>query len=101
MAKKADAGGGMSKADMVREALRTLGNAGPKDIQAHISDKYGVTISTTMISSYKSSILRKQGGGGRGAGDATVGVKDLTLLRGLINRVGASQVQTLVKVLSK
>jgi hypothetical protein len=100
MAKKGDAGG-LSKADMVREALRTLGNASPKDIQAHISGKYGVTISPTMISSYKSSILRKQGGGGGRGGDATVGVKDLTLLRGLIDRVGASQVQTLVKVLSK
>jgi hypothetical protein len=38
------------------------------------------------------------GGGGAGA---TVGVKDVALLRDLIDRVGAAQLQTLIKVLSK
>lgn len=96
----------ISKMDMVRQAIDTLGgDAKPKALQQHIKDEHGVEINTTMISSYKSSIGRKEGGtagGGRGASvDATVGVRDLSALRDLIDRVGAPQLQALIKVLAR
>ncbi|MFO0850588.1 MAG: hypothetical protein U0871_18830 [Gemmataceae bacterium] len=96
----------VSKMDMVRQAIDVLGaDAKPKQLQQHIKGEHGVEIGTTMISSYKSSIGRKQGGaigGGRGiAGDATVGVRDLSALRDLIDRVGAPQLQALIKVLAR
>jgi hypothetical protein len=98
----AKAKGGVSKADMIREAMRELGDAAPKDMQRYIADKYKTTISTTMISSYKSNFNRKQGGGGRrGSAEGAIGVKDLTVLRELIDRVGAPQLQSVIKVLTK
>ena len=101
---KADPAGGVSKVKMVTGAIDELGDVNPKELQAYISQKYGVEIGTTMISSYKSNILRKRGGsgGGRGgSGGGNVGVRDIALIRELIDRVGANQLQTLVKVLSK
>ena len=90
----------VSKADMIRDAMKELGNAAPKDMQRYIADKYKVSISTTMISSYKSNFSRKQGGRG-GAVEGAIGVKDLTVLRELIDRVGAPQLQSVIKVLAK
>jgi hypothetical protein len=101
---KADTGNGPSKMKMVETAMEELGNASPKDLQAFIQQKHGVEIPTTMISSYKSNILKRTGGrvGGKAGGAAgSVGVRDVALLRELIDRVGASQLQTLIKVLSK
>lgn len=98
----AKAKSGVSKADMIREAMRELGDAAPKDMQRYIADKYKATISTTMISSYKSNFNRKQGGGGRRASaEGAIGVKDLTVLREMIDRVGAPQLQSVIKVLTK
>jgi hypothetical protein len=98
----AKAKGDISKADMIRDAMREMPSAAPKDMQRYIADKYKVAITTTMISSYKSNFNRKGGGGGRGtsAGGA-IGVKDLTVLRDLIDRVGAPQLQSVIKVLAK
>jgi hypothetical protein len=101
---KADAGGGMSKMKMVTQALQDVRDGSPKDLQAYIKEKFGTDIATGMISSYKSNILRKQGGGrgGRGSGgDAQVGVRDLTAIQELIGRYGAAGLTNLVKVLSR
>ena len=102
---KADAGGGMSKMKMVTQALQDVRDGSPKDLQAYIKEKFGTDISTTMISSYKSNILKKQGGGGgrggRGGGDSQVGVRDLTTIQDLIDRYGATGLTNLVKVLSR
>ena len=93
---------GPSKADMIRDAMREMRGAPPKEMQRYIADKYKTTISTTMISSYKSNFNRKSGGGGRGgSAEGTIGVKDLTVLRELIDRVGASQLKSVIKVLTK
>jgi hypothetical protein len=98
----ARAKGDVSKADMIRDAMRQLPDAAPKDMQRYIADKYKTTISTTMISSYKSNFNRKSGRGGRGgAGDGAIGVRDLTVLREMIDRVGAPQLQSVIKVLTK
>ncbi|OWK43329.1 hypothetical protein FRUB_02928 [Fimbriiglobus ruber] len=87
---------------MVEQALSEKGDISPKELQSHIHEKHGVEIPTTMISSYKSNILRKQGGSTKAGGaDASVGVRDITQLRDLIDRVGANQLQSLIKVLSK
>lgn len=99
--------GGTSKMQMVSSALQELGaDAAPKEIQSHVSGRHGVELSTTMISSYKSNILKKQGGGGRRGGTTGgpgggVGLKDLTTLRELIDRVGAAELQQLIKVLAR
>jgi hypothetical protein len=98
----AKAKGDVSKADMIRDAMRQLPDAPPKEMQRYIADKYKMTISTTMISSYKSSFNRKSGRGGRGgSSEGAIGVKDLTTLRELIDRVGASQLKSVIKVLTK
>lgn len=95
--------GAMSKMKMVTQALQDRRDASPKDLQAYVKEKYGVDISTTMISSYKSNILRKQGGGGRGGsgGDGHVGVRDLTVVQGLIDRYGVGGLNNLIKILSR
>ena len=99
---KADAGG-MSKMKMVTQALQDVRDGSPKELQAYIKEKFGTDIPTAMISSYKSNILRKQGGGrgGRGGGDSQVGVRDLTAIQDLIGRYGAAGLTNLVKVLSR
>ena len=103
---KAEAGGGMSKMKMVTQALQDVRDGSPKDLQSYIKEKFGTDIPTTMISSYKSNILKKQGGGGGrggggGGGDAQVGVRDLTAIQDLIDRYGAAGLTNLVKVLSR
>lgn len=95
--------GSMSKMKMVTQALQDRRDASPKDLQAYVKEKFGTDISTTMISSYKSNILRKQGGGGRGGsgGGGQIGFRDLTAVRDLIDRVGAAELQSLIKMLSR
>lgn len=88
--------------DLVREALAELGDATPKTIQKYIHDKHGVDMKTTMISSYKSNIAKKEGiPAGNGVEGANVSVKDISTIRNLIERLGTTQVLVLVKVLSK
>jgi hypothetical protein len=92
----------MSKMKMVTQALSDVRGGSPKDMQAYIKEKFGADISTTMISSYKSNILRKQGGGGgRGSTDGQVGVRDLTVVQGLIDRYGVGGLNNLIKILSR
>lgn len=101
---KSEPAGGMSKMDMVRQAIDAIGpGAKPKQLRQHIKDAHGVDMGTTMISSYKSNIAKKGGtSGGRGAAaDGSVGVRDLTTLRLLIDKVGAPQLQALIKVLAR
>jgi hypothetical protein len=95
--------GGPTKADMIRDAMREMRGAPPKEMQRYIADKYKTTISTTMISSYKSNFKRKKGGVRRatGAAEAGIGSKDLTVLREMIDRVGAPELQSVIKVLAK
>jgi hypothetical protein len=94
-------GSGPSKMKMVEEAMRELGDSTPKAMQSYINQKYGVEIGTTMISSYKSNIRKRGGSSGRGGADASVGVRDVALIRNLIDRMGANQLQALIKVMSK
>ena len=89
---------GVNKMDLVRQAMAALPDGSPKQLQDHIKKQNGVDLKTTMISSYKSQLRRK---GSDVGPDATVGVRDLTALQGLIGRVGAPQLQQLIKLLAK
>src|SRR5688500_12227883 len=106
---KAGANGGAkgaSKMSLVREALEQLGGeAKPKDIFDHVKSRHGVEIPPPMISSYKSTILgkgagRSSAGRGRG-GDVNVSLTDVEQVQKLIDRVGANQLQQLIRVLAK
>lgn len=99
---------GPSKMNMVRDALRDLGNdAKPKAIYDYVLEKFGVELPTPMISSYKSSIIGKDPGRSgsfrvsRGAASGNVSLNDLEQVQTLIDRVGAPQLQQLIRVLSK
>ena len=83
-----------NKAQMVRDALAALGHdAKPAAIQEHIKSAGGPEIPTVMISSYKSSMKAKAGGGGGIFGDIAT-VRDLIAKHGkadlvrLIDAVG-------------
>ena len=96
-------GGPISKRKMVEMAVTDLGDAGPKEMHAHILKQHGADLTLQMISSYKSN-LKKAGnmGGAKGVtADGSIGIKDLSLLHELINRVGAAQLQSLIKMLNK
>lgn len=97
MARGKPAADGVNKMDLVRQALEALPEGSPKQLQQHIKQTHGVELKTLMISSYKSQ-LRKKGVAGA---DATVAVRDLTAIRQLIDKVGATQLQALIKVLAK
>ncbi len=101
--------GGPTKAEMVRDALKELGDASPKEMQAWIKTKYNVEIKTQMLSSYKSNEGKKKKKGAKrgpkpkvanGGGGGSIAVDELMALRKLIVRVGADQVQSIVKALS-
>ncbi len=96
-------GGPISKRKMVEMAVTDLGDAGPKEMHAHILKQHGADLTLQMISSYKSN-LKKAGnmGGAKGiTADGSIGIKDLSLLHELITRVGAAQLQSLIKMLNK
>ena len=110
MAKGKRGEGELSKMGMVREALEALGyDAQPDEIDAFIKEKHNREVAKAIISSYKSSIKnsrkptgakpgRKPGVAGGGAAGG-IQLEDLAAVRGLVSRLGASQVKQLVDVL--
>ena len=110
MAKGKRGDGELSKMGMVREALEALGyDAQPDEIDAFIKEKHNRDVAKAIISSYKSSIKnsrkptgakpgRKPGVAGGGAAGG-IQLEDLAAVRGLVSRLGASQVKQLVDVL--
>ena len=112
MAKGKAGDGGASKMGMVREALEALGyDAQPAEIDSFIKEKHNREVPKAIISSYK-SLLKGQKGKvagkrGRKPGSVNGGVvgargiqlEDLAAVRGLVSRLGASQVKQLVDVL--
>jgi len=106
--------GGVSMAEMVRTALAELGrNAKPTPIQEYIKTKFDKDVSKIIISNYKSNMKKKGKRRGRPPGSgkkpavaaASAGGKglrfeDLAAVRGLVGRLGASQLHQLVDVLA-
>jgi hypothetical protein len=102
--------GRVNKMECVRLAMGTLGNdATPKQLQAHLDEKYGVKMDTKMLSTYKGSILkaaRKRGGARRtGVGPAAINggvrVEDIRAIKALVDRIGPDSLRQLAEVLSK
>jgi hypothetical protein len=106
--KSSAAGGETSQREMVKTALEDLGDVGPTQLQEHILQKYGKEIKKQIISSYKSQLKSGKAGGGtgvtgRGAGklSGSVDVRDIAAVQNLIRRIGAGQLQSLIKMLIK
>jgi hypothetical protein len=98
------------KTQMVEAAIAALGDdASPSDIQPWIQSQYGTEIDKQMISSYASQIRKKRrGGGGKSGavrvgsnGGGTVNLKDITLIKDLIDQYGVAELTSLIKVLAK
>jgi hypothetical protein len=98
------------KTQMVESALAALGDdATPSDMQPWIQSQYNTEIDKQMISSYASQIRKKRRGGKSGAvrvsgaaNDAgSVSVRDITVIKGLIDHYGANELAGLIKVLAK
>lgn len=95
------------KTRMVEAALEALGDAAaPSDIQPWIKSQYGTDIDKQMISSYASQIRKKRRGGKSGAvrvggGGGSVSVRDIGVIKDLIDQYGAAELAGLIKVLAK
>jgi len=92
----------MSKRKMVEIALSDLGDVGPKELYQHILDKFKAEVTTQIISSYKSQILAGKGGkGSTSLAGGSVDLRDVVAVKDLITRIGANQLSSLIKALSK
>lgn len=118
MARPKGTNGGPSQTKMVMTALQELGeDAKPQAIQDYIKSKYGKELSKTIISNYKSNMKRKgvigaagpaetetaAPGAGRGRPQGTgngIQVEDLEAVRGLVSRLGATQLRRVVDALA-
>jgi hypothetical protein len=87
-----------SQKQLVQSALDDLGrSAMPQALHEHIKTKFGVELPPNIISNYKSQIKRENGGSGRGR-RTELKIEDFETVRGLVQRLGADQVQRLVEV---
>jgi hypothetical protein len=106
-------GVGGNKMEAVRRALGALGgNAKPTALHSHILREFKLDISTNMISSYKSTILKSSGSTGKKRGrkpkSETMAVTtmsngvidDLRTLKELVTRLGAGGVRELLDLLA-
>jgi hypothetical protein len=98
-----------SKMSLVREAIGELGgDSKPATLAEYIQTRHNVTIPATMISSYKSSILRGNdasnrsttGRGRKNDGNVAVSIADVEEVRQILERLGATQFERLVAALS-
>jgi hypothetical protein len=102
-----------NKTEAVRRALDELGpDAKPLDIQVFVKDRFGVEISTKVVSVYKAELGKR--GRRRGkpkgksvtvapaprAGHGEVTLTDLRAMRELSDRVGTRRLQELLELLS-
>lgn len=108
--------GSISKMEAVRQALAEHGpNIMPSQILEFVKTKFGVTMSPSMVSNYKSTLSKKMTGRsavvrqprGRRAATAsdgaasptTISMADLTELKRLVDRLGADRIKELTRVL--
>jgi hypothetical protein len=99
----------VNKMDSVRKALDDLGvKAKPRHIQVWLRENLDLEMDTGMISSYKSSILRKQAGASGKQpvrrGPAVLqgfSLPDIEAVKALADRIGAEQLRQLIDVLAR
>ncbi len=111
-----DNGTTISKIDAMRETLKELGRkAMPLTIKDHLKSKYGIDADTTLISTYKSTLLNKRkrkalkGRREEGRAVATspaissegVTVEDIKAIKEMSERIGVDMVRDLAQVLGK
>ena len=102
---KAEKEKGPSKTALVKEALEKVGkDAGPNDLINYIKTTHKVELDYALVASYKSSILKKMGGGsgkrGRRSSSNAVDINDLLAVRELLNRIGKEQLLKLITVVA-
>ena len=113
--KKPETNGSISKMEAVRRILSTEGkDTMPLEIQGHLKKQFNIKMDPTVISTYKSSILR-QGPGkkkmGRPKGQtavhstarasgASISIEDILAVKALAGRLGAERLRQLAEVLA-
>jgi hypothetical protein len=115
----AAAGRGITKQDAVRRALATLGKqATAKDIQKHVKDTFNLDMTIDHIYTAKSSVLAKgkkktkKASVTQAAAEkppapvvrppaAGIRLEDIEAVKGLLRRVGADSLKTLVNLLAR
>jgi hypothetical protein len=93
--------------DGVRSALKVLGKkAMPLDIQGYLKQKFEISMPTSVISTYKSAILKKKAkrkafrAGGKGS-PGTIQLHEIEAVKEVVEKLGAKKVQQLAKVLAR
>ena len=104
-----------NKAEAIRRALAKLGNkAMPTEIQGFIKTNFGVEMTTTVISVYKSKLVKKKGKPGRKpkvvgataepapqrAMHGGVSFKDMRLVKEISDRLGPARMRELVELVA-
>jgi hypothetical protein len=99
-----------NKAEAVRRALADLGgHATPTEIQGYIKSRFGVDMTTKVISVYKSKMAKKKGGRRKAAGGHSpapaalpdaISLRDLRALKELKARHGLSRLRELLELVS-
>lgn len=110
--------GDITKAEAVRQTLAELGNdAKPLQIQDHLKTKFGMDMATSVISNYKSVLLKRARGkkARRGSPKAQaeaaapnhvsppdgIRLEDIRAVKQLVDQMGAEKVRQLAEVLAK
>jgi hypothetical protein len=114
-AKKADANGSISKMEAVRRVLASSGkDTMPLEIQDQLKKQFNIRMDPTVISTYKSSILKKgtpkkAAKMGRPAGslvksakvsDGGISIEDIQAVKSLAERIGGQKLRQLAEVLA-
>jgi hypothetical protein len=96
--------------EATRKALAELGReAKPLEIREYLKSKFGIDTSTSLISTYKTVLLKKGKGKKAAVGSHRSGTRangrfsleDIKAVKELSDRIGADKVKELAELLSK
>ena len=103
-----------NKTEAMRQALQALGyDAKPAQLKDHIKAKFGIDMSTTLISSYKTTLSKKAAGQSAITPKPTarvtaatttksgISLEDIKTVKELADRIGADQLKALAEVLAR
>lgn len=102
---KTKADDSINKTKLVVGAIEALGgDPGPKAIIDHIKKTQGIELEYSLVASYKSNYKNKMGGGGGGTGrrgiTGSVDLKDLAIVRDLLDRVGEARIHDMIRMIN-
>lgn len=106
----------VSKMEAVRQAMAEHGlDVMPSQILEFVKTKFGVTMSPSMVSNYKSTLSKKMAAksavlrrprvaraataANGSTSPSTISMEDLTELRRLVDRLGADRIKELTRIL--